>query len=268
MSTSVFQPLSLAKTFTIGLTVSLALFIAAGVGSVYAADVTFNSTRNYNVNSILSGGAMSVTELQQDYNADTKAQNVYSYYGIGRADIQDMKVNAVAGTAHKNGEVRVNGKVVATNATSAGYNSGAGRTKVVHNGVTFYDSPSQNVFVGDTIDAYVVLNENGQFKFAVLASCGNPMKATNVVPAPKPVEQPKPAPVPTPTPPAPTPVPTPPAEVTPTVIVQPVASVTPAPPEKLPETGAGSVAALFGGVSVLAGAAHALFMRRKHSLSV
>lgn len=266
MSTSVLQPLHLAKTFTAGLTISLALLFAAGVGSVYAADVSFSSTRNYNVNSILNGGAMSVTELQQDYNADTKAQTVYSWYGISRADINDMKNTAVAGTAHKNGEVRVNGKVVATNATSAGYNSGAGRNKVTHNGVTFYDSASQNVFVGEKIDAYVVLNEHGQFKYAVLASCGNPMKANNVVPAPKPVE--KPVEKPTPTPVTPTPVTPTPPEVTPTVIVQPVAAVAPAPVE-LPKAGpAGSVAALFGSVSVLAGAAHALVMRRKRNLSI
>jgi hypothetical protein len=273
MSTSVLQPVSMVKTFTIGLSVSLALFIAANVGSVYAANVTFNSARNCTVNSIIKCGAMNVSELQQDYNANAKAQTVYTYYGINRTDINNMLTTAVAGTAHKNGEIRVNGKVVATGATSAGYNSGSGRTKVVHNGVTFYDSPSQNVFASDQIDAYVVFNANGQFRYAILASCGNPMKATNVVPAPTPTPTPPTPTPPTPTPPTPTPptevtpVPTPPTEVTPTVVVQPVASVTPA-PAQLPNVGPGSIAALFGGVTVLAGAAHALVMRRKRALSL
>ncbi|MDB5181491.1 MAG: hypothetical protein JWP13_254 [Candidatus Saccharibacteria bacterium] len=270
MSISVSRPTHVAKTFAVGLAVSLMLFVAAGVGSVYAANVTFNSTRNCNANSIINCGAMSVGELQQKYNADNKAKAVYDWYGITQAEMNDLQNVAVAGTAHKNGEVRVNGKVVANNAISAGYNNRAGRTQVNHNGVTFYNSTSQSVFVSDSIDAYVVLNGNGQFRYAILASCGNPMKATNVVPTPTPPTpvQPKPEqpPVVKEKPPVveekPPVVEEKPPVVKETPVVQP--SVTTPTPEALPAAGPASVAGLFGGASVLAGAGHALYMRRKN----
>jgi hypothetical protein len=264
MSLSVRRPIDAVKTFTIGLAVSLMLFIAAGIGSAYAANVTFNSTRNCNVNSIINCGAMSVSELQSKYNADAKAQSVYAWYGIDRNEINNLPNTAVAGTAHKNGEVRVGGKVVATDAISAGYNNRPGRQQATHNGVTFYNSASQNVFASDSLDAYVVLDSQGKFRYAILASCGNPMKAKNVVQPkeqpkpeqPKP-EQPKPE-QPKPEQPKPEqPKPEAPKPVQP-VVEQPA-------PEVLPESGAGSVAALFTGVSALAGAGHALYLRSKRN---
>lgn len=266
MSISISRPTHAAKTFAIGLAVSVMVFVAAGVGSVYAANVTFNSTRNCNANSIINCGAMSVGELQSKYNADAKAKSVYSWYGISQNDINNLGNTAVAGKAMKNGDVLVNGKVVAKDASSAGYNSGANRTKVVTNGVTFYDSKSAAVFVSDNLDAYVVLNDKGQFRFAILASCGNSMKATNVVPAPTPPapvqpkpEQPKEQPKPEqPKPEKPKEQP---KEETP--VVQPV--VTPPAPEVMPAAGPAGIAGLFGGVSVLAGAGHALYQRRKHN---
>lgn len=256
MNIAVSRPTHFVKTFTIGLAVSLALFLAAGVGSVYAANVSFTSTRNCGVNSIIHCGAMSISELQTRYKADTKAQTVYATYGITATEIDNLRNTAVAGAAHKDGTVTVNGKVVARNAVSAGYNSGTGRTKVTSNGVTFYNSPSSVVFVGNSIDAFVVLNEQGQFRYAILASCGNPMKATNVVPKPEKPQQPeKPVVVEKPV------IVEREKVVEKPVVVEKVVEK----PVTLPDTGPASVAGIFAGSSALAAVGHAFYTRRKRS---
>lgn len=217
-----------------------------------AGNVSFNSVRDNDSNAILYGGAMSVEELQSKYNAaDNKTREVYNWYGINSSDITNLSSTAVAGSVQKNGDVTVNGKVVANNAISAGWHNMPGSTAVNSNGVTFYNSAPSTSFVSDKIDAFVVLSKDGQFKFAILASCGNPVKATNTVPAPTPTPAPTPAPAPAPaTAPAPAPA--------------------PAPAETLPNTGAASVATytgIFGGVTALGYAAHQLFVRRKLSRS-
>lgn len=261
-------PKNTIKIFAAGLGISLAVFILSGFGTVYAANVSFNSERDCNANSIIKCGAMSVSELQSDYKADSKTRAVYDWYGIKQADIDNMGQTAVAGIAHKNGNITVDGKVVAKDSISAGYNSGANRTKVTHNGVTFYNTASTAIFAEEKLDAYVVLNENGQFQYAILASCGNPMKATNVVekvvekevivekpvekivekevivekPVEKVVEK----------------------EVIKEVPVEKVVDkevVVEKPVETLPAAGAASVAGLFAGTSVVAAAGHALFQR-------
>jgi hypothetical protein len=255
------------KTFAIGLCVSLALAIAAGVGPVYADNVSFNSKPNCDSNAILRCGAMNVTELQQKYSTDTKAQSVYTWYNIGSADIANLGSTAVAGSVTKAGNVEVNGKVVATNAISAGYHNMKNSTAATSNGVTFYNSAPGTSFLSERIDAYVILNSNKQFVSAVLASCGNPVKATNVVPAPAPTppaQQPTPAPAPAPQPaPAPAPV-----VQTPAVqpVVAPVAPAAPEAPKVLANAGPGPIAGMFAAVSAAAGIGHSMFMRRKRAL--
>lgn len=229
---------------------------------VGAAAVTFDSKRDCDTNAILNCGAMNTDELQQKYTADSKAQSVYTAYNITQADIDAMDTSAVAGSVTKTGNVEVNGKVVANNALSAGYHNMPGSTAATHNGVTFYNSSPSSSFVSDRINAYVVLNKDGQFKYAILSSCGNPVKASNVVVPPTPTPVPTPAPTPVPTP-APTPVPEAPAPV----VTPPTPAPTPAPvvPEVLAEAGPASVVGLFAGASALAGAGHALYLRRRAS---
>lgn len=259
MTASVSQSTRI-KALMAGLIMAVALTVPSA--SVSAANVTFSSARDCDTNAIMRCGAMDIDELQRKYNADAKAQSVYGAYGITRATVENMKNTTVAGSVTKSGNVEVNGKVVATGATSAGYHNMRGSTRQVAGGVTYYDSAPSTSFVANRIDAYVVLNEHKQFVAAVLASCGNPVKAKNVVPKPeqpKP-EQPKPE---QPKPVQPKPVketPAPQAPAAPTV-VQPAAAQTPAPAPVLVEVGAGSVAGLFAGVSVLGAAGHAIFTR-------
>jgi hypothetical protein len=254
MSISATQASTTFKKYIAGFTVAMALVMASLVGTASAASVSFDSARDCDDNAILRCGAMDVAELQRKYNADTKAQTVYNWYNISDKTIANLGSTAVAGKVHKDGTVTVGNKVVAKNAVSAGYHKMAGSTAVTRNGVTFYNTAPETSFVANSIDAFVILNNKDQFVSAILAACGNPVKATNTVPAP--VEQPKPTPQPTPTP-TPQPTPTP---------VAPAAAVTPA--KELVVTGPGSVAtvaALFTTVTVMAAAGHAWFMRRKQA---
>lgn len=230
---------------------------ASTATSINGSNVSFNSTRDCDTNAIMRCGAMDTGELVQKYNAaDNNTRAVYTYYNISSSDIANMPSSAVAGKVHKNGTVTVNGTVVARDAISAGWHNMPGSSATTYNGVTFYNSSPAVSFVADQIDAYVVLNQNGQFQYAILASCANPVKATNVVPAP--------APAPTPTS-APTPAP----------VAQPVvatpAPVTEATPEILPVTGAASVATysgIFIAVTMLATAMHRLYTRRKNAFNL
>ena len=166
----------LSKTQKI-LFASLILTAIAGVSAVpltKADNVVFNGPRDCNNNSILYCGAMSVGELQQKYNASPNAQQVYHYYGIDSADMARLQNTAKAGKVYKNGNVVVNGQVVATNSFSAGWQPQPTSTQATYNGVTFYNTASQGVFLSDSIDAFVVM-DNGVFAFAILSSCGNPV---------------------------------------------------------------------------------------------
>ncbi|HSH17895.1 MAG TPA: hypothetical protein VK978_00780, partial [Candidatus Saccharimonadales bacterium] len=192
MSVSTARPTLVFKSVFVSFALAATMVLAANSAVVSAANVTFNSARDCDTNAIVRCGAMSVDELQQKYTADGKAQTVYGTYNISADDVTNMDSTAVAGSVTKSGDVVVNGRVVANNAVSAGYNDGTGRTSVTQDGVTFYNSAPSSSFVSDRIDAYVVMNEDGQFDYAILASCGNPVRATNVVqkqaPAPQPTQ--------------------------------------------------------------------------------
>jgi len=105
------------------------------------------------------------------------------------SDIQNLPTNAVAGTVTKSGDVMIGSKLVANGALTAGRTDMPGSTKVVTQGITLYKRPPSVSFQQASLDAYVVMSNN-QFKFAILASCGNPVSAKPVVPPPAP--QPKP----------------------------------------------------------------------------
>ena len=156
---------------------SVILTAIAGVTAVpltKADNVVFNGPRDCNDNSILYCGAMSVGELQQKYNASGNAQQVYHYYGIDSADMGRLQNTAKAGKVYKNGNVVVNGQVVATDSFSAGWQPQPTSAQATYNGVTFYNTANAGVFLSDSIDAYVVM-DNGVFAFAILSSCGNPV---------------------------------------------------------------------------------------------
>ncbi|HEY1835257.1 MAG TPA: hypothetical protein VGG13_00340 [Candidatus Saccharimonadales bacterium] len=171
-----------------------------------AQALSISSARNCDGNAVMYCGALSTSQLQSRYKNKGVAQ-IYAAapFDISASDIAATGKTAVAGLVYKNGHVTVKGKVVATRAVTAGRENIKGSKKVTHDGVTFYERAPSVSFAQNTIAAFVVM-KNGQFQFAILGSCGNPVHATPVPkPQPKPTPKPKPTPTPTPTPKSPPP---------------------------------------------------------------
>ncbi len=221
-----------------------------------ASALSVTVTRNCDNNSVIYCGALTSTELQQRYSQAGVA-TIYSYFGITSQDIKNIDSIAKVGEVTKSNEVIVAGKVVATNAVTVGRQNVNPSTHKEINGINFYLRPPSVNFLSSTIPAYVAFSSTGQFRFAILGSCGNAVSGT-----PVPQAAPKPTPKPTPTP-APTPTPTP-IPVTPLTLSTPQAVVVAAEqsqPESLPNTGPGAVF-IVAGVAVVCG--YAFHMTHRH----
>lgn len=219
-----------------------------------ASALSISSPRDCDSNAVITCGALSTTEIKQHYG-DKGVAAIYKGVGITAKDIESIGETAVAGTVFKNGSVAINGTVVATNAITGGREYIAGSTAVTSEGVKFYTRAPSVSFRPNSLPAFVVM-EKGQFKFAILAACGNFVTATPVTKA-------------TPPPPAP-PVETPivttdvSTQTPPSEPVAKTASVTIA---ELPQTGPG-VVIIIALLSVLGGylfhATHRHVRRKRH----
>jgi len=141
-----------------------------------AENVNFSSVRDCDSNAVMRCGAMSISELQNKYNGNASVRHIFDYFDISKKDIQNIKQYARKGHVTKSGNVVVGGKIVANNARTAGRLHIPGSTKVTHQGTTFYTRTPSVSFVGNNLDAFVAM-DNGVFMYAILASCGNPVKA-------------------------------------------------------------------------------------------
>lgn len=136
-------------------------------------------------NAVIYCGATASETLIAKYNggdgrnSTSSVRDIYNYFGISSADIQSLNTSAVAGRVTKSGQVYVNSSPtpVATNALTAGRGNMSGSSQVTNGGTTFYTRAPAVSFLSDSLPAYVVM-QNGQFKYAIIASCGNPVKAT------------------------------------------------------------------------------------------
>lgn len=270
--------LSKTKNIVTGVLISAVAVSASFGASASAATVSFSSARNCDSNAVMYCGAMTLTELTQKYRASNSVQDIYNYFGITPQAMSTISIGATAGKVTKSGTVIVGSKTVANGARTVGRENIAGSTKVIYSGTTFYTRTPSVSFLSDSLDAFVILNSNGQFEYAILASCGNAVSATNVVPAPKPAPAPAPKPAPAPVPkpvpapapkPAPAPVPKPvpvvPA-VAPVVTPQPAPVVVPAPaatPVSLPNTGPGAIIGIFTAVTISGSFAYRTYLRRR-----
>jgi hypothetical protein len=240
--------------------------------------LTVTSSRDCDSNAVMSCGALSINELQSKYNNNQSIQNIYSAFGISGNDIHNMDATAVAGRVTMGGRVSVNGKTVANNAETAGRQSMAGSHSEDFNGTVFYSRPPSASFASSSLPAYVVMNKNGQFDFAIIASCGNPVNAhpttvkqvqrttstTTVVrqpAAPSPVPQTQSQSV-TVTPPAPEVTYTPPPAPVVYQAAPTPSSTTYVVPKQIPNTGIGDIAGLGAFVTLVSGFAHLLYKRK------
>jgi uncharacterized repeat protein (TIGR01451 family) len=156
--------------------------VASLVGAISLSATANAEGRECGDNAIIRCGAMSASELKSEYAKNERGlKKIYSYYNIDASDIASS-TSAKTGTVHTNGEVIVDGKVVATNAYTVGRSGSLGGSKVDANGWSVYQGADR---LKSTLSAYVFFNADGSFKSAVIKVCGNPVKAT-----PKPVSKP------------------------------------------------------------------------------
>ncbi|PID31673.1 hypothetical protein CR970_04510 [Candidatus Saccharibacteria bacterium] len=137
-----------------------------------------------NPNDVIACGVSGITDLRKKYNANAGIQSAFKHQGIS-PDVVNKYAHK-EGVVYKNGQVKVGGKVVATDAMSMGRKNFSGSTKVTPNGHTFYVRPPKVSFVSNSIKAIVFMDANGKFVGAVLYECGNPIAAK---PKPVPVYQ-------------------------------------------------------------------------------
>ena len=120
------------------------------------------------------------TDAMRNKASQDDVPKIYRHLGISQDDLKGQFVN---GIVWRDGRVTVDGKVVATDAMTAGRNFGGTPIEGTNAGVY-----STSKFVTEGQTAFVKMKSDGTFDFAVIKSCGNPVKATAKVP-----EQPKPA---------------------------------------------------------------------------
>jgi len=155
--------------------------------NVFGTDAHADLPRDCDNNSIINCGATSAAELADKYakNAPGDLTAIYQSYGLTANEMAHADTMAKMGEVRKDGTVVVNGEVVATDATSIGrQNIFTGSTTKNIGGKTYYDTPPSRSFARDSITAYVFFDQSGNFKSAILTSCGNPVSGK---PKPKPV---------------------------------------------------------------------------------
>jgi hypothetical protein len=111
-------------------------------------------------------------------NGHQDLQMIYSYYGLSGSDYSNFASHAVAGDALANGNIVVNGQVVATGAKSIGRLAsyqGPGYFKQVIGNTSYYGNDNGKTFASGTtsIPVFVLFDDNGNMQFAVMKSCGN-----------------------------------------------------------------------------------------------
>jgi len=150
------------------------------------ADSNAALPRDCDTNSIINCGGITAGELADKYNQNATGDlpAIYQSYGLSASDMTHADSAAKMGEVRKDGTITVGGEVVATDAMSIGRKnifSGSATKSIA--GKTFYDTPPSRSFARDSIVAYVYFDQNGEFKAAVLTSCGNPVSGK---PKPKP----------------------------------------------------------------------------------
>lgn len=158
---------------------------------VEAQNTTISTVKDCDDNAVIFCGASSVSELTNKYssgdghNSAASIHAIFSFFGISSTDVTSMSGNSVdvqAGKVSRAGNVHdANGNIVATGAMTGGRQNMPGSTQHTSGGTVFFSRPPSVSFQSNSLDAFVVM-VNGRFSFAILASCGNPVKATPSTP--------------------------------------------------------------------------------------
>ncbi|HEV2412659.1 MAG TPA: LPXTG cell wall anchor domain-containing protein [Candidatus Saccharimonadales bacterium] len=191
---------ALESAYIKGLIATLFAVGLVGVGAIGSRAAGAICGQADPANDVVYCGAGSISNLVNDYDHgvpghDTakSIQDIYGWsgFGITSDDIHSMVTGAngekvVMGFVTRDtNEVVVNGKVVATDALSAGRGDIPGSTQRDNNGTIFYTNTPKQSFLNPTLSAYVVM-KNGVFQFAIISSCDNPVSGHHTPPPPPP----------------------------------------------------------------------------------
>lgn len=174
---------------------TLAMIVTAGVG-VYSFNKTDAFAADCSDNSIVRCGFNSYEGLTAAYNKNEYGdiRTIFDHYWIKPTLAPGTR--AVMGVADSNGNVIADGRVVANNASSIGRQQIQHSHPISIGGKTYYETShvGGKAFKPGTtqLPALVVLDEAGNFKYAVLTDCGNPIYAKPVPPPTPPKPEPKP----------------------------------------------------------------------------
>ena len=191
-----------------GLIVGLVMIAAPA-----ASALTIGGPSDCDNNAIVNCGVHSTAAVMNAYQGSAYVRAVYASFGINNGDIAGLQATNVSGRVTKDGNVFIDSqsKAVATNAVTGGRQNIPGSTKVNAQGAIFYQRPPSVSFQQNSLPAFVAM-KNGQFQFAIIASCGNAVKATptaqpqngigqaQAVSKPQAKQAAKPTPPPSPTP--------------------------------------------------------------------
>ncbi len=152
---------------------ALALLAVATIGVVQLQTKAYvDNTRDCDKYAVIYCGAMTPQEANNKYN---EASKIFSAMGISKSEISGA---FKAGIVYQNGNVVVDGKVVATNARMAARNLGGTPIAGTNAGIMSVSK------MGSAQTAMVKFDQNGRFKFAIMKPCGNPVTATPTQPKP------------------------------------------------------------------------------------
>lgn len=138
------------------------------------------------------------TTGRSDFIAKTRANSpgdlktIYAYYGLDESEYDRFASNARSGKSLPNGDIKVDGKVVATGGHSLGRKAKTKSSPVVIGSITYHESALGDVTKYEN-DVLVLFDSDNRVEFVVMNICGNPIRIDQP-------EQPAPKPDPTPTP--------------------------------------------------------------------
>src|SRR5207244_431067 len=96
--------------------------------------------RDCDNNAVLRCGALTTAELQQKFQGSGVIA-LFRSFGISTQDMNTIGSTAIAGQVTRGGDVIVNGRIVATNAETAGRQNMPGSTPIIAGGVRFFRRP-------------------------------------------------------------------------------------------------------------------------------
>lgn len=161
------------------LSLALALSAALSLGLGAPASAAVDNDPDCDTVAIIRCGVFSRSALREKA-AKNDVPKIYRAFDISQ---NDLKGEFAEGIVWRDGRVTVDGKVVATNAKTAGRNYGGTPIEGTNAGIY-----STSKFVTEGQTAFVKMID-GKFSFAVIKSCGNPVSAT-----PKEPKKPSPKP--------------------------------------------------------------------------